>query len=137
MFKQGTGPHSTLNMVPYQACIDVAMAIHERKIKVNHVQVHLYNEFARLESQAGITDDVNSAFAISNYKVAVTKDKTCPRAYKNEPYVLDIEVYTSSTDIISRHRVVALGGGDYKFVEGDVRKPAPELPFDTFEEVKK
>ncbi|MCQ2747962.1 MAG: hypothetical protein MJ223_01685 [Mycoplasmoidaceae bacterium] len=136
MFKQGTGPHSTLNMTPYQACLDVAWYIHNRRIEVNHVQVHLYNEFARLEKQAGISSDIYSAFALANYKIAVTKTKQCPTGLRKEPYVMDIEVYTSPTDIISRHRVVALGGGSYKFIEGDINKQTHDLPFDTFEEVK-
>ena len=45
LFKQGMGPSSTLNMVPYRACLDIAREIRLKRSKINHVEVYLYNEF--------------------------------------------------------------------------------------------
>ena len=133
IYRQGMGPHSTLNLVPYQACIDAAKEVRLKRIKVNHVQVHLYNEYARLEKQAGIAQDIAAAFAVSNFKFVITTDKPCPPAVKDEPYVFDIVVYGSPTEALYRHRVIATGGGGYRF--GKSTEPEG-LPFDTFKEVQ-
>lgn len=133
IYKQGMGPHSTLNMVPYQACIDVANEVRMKRVKVNHVQVHLYNEYARLAKQTGIDKDIAAAFAIANFKYVMTTDKACPPAVKDEPYVFDIVVYGTPTDPLYRHRVIATGGGRYQFGN---KKQMDELPFDTFKEVQ-
>lgn len=133
IFKQGMGPSSVLNMVPYQACMDVANEIHLKREKISHVEVVLYNEYARLEKESNISLDIEFAFAYSNFKYVITKDKPTPAAVKKEPYVFDIIVYTAPDQPAYRHRVISKHGS-YSFSEA---KKQDALPFNTFEEVKK
>lgn len=134
IYKQGMGPSSTLNMVPYQACMDVAKEIRIKRCKVNHVEINLYNEYARLENEAGITNDIDFAFVYSNFKYSVTTDKPCPPACKDEPYVFDIVVYATATEPAFRHRVVADGGANYHYMDS---KRHDAIPYKTFAEVQK
>lgn len=134
IYKQGMGPSSTLNMVPYQACMDVANEIHLKRIKVGYVEVVLYNEYARLEKEAGISLDVEFAFTYSNFKYVVTTNKPVPPIMKNTPYVFDIIVYDQKNQPTFKHRVIAKGGANYMFAG---KQKHESLPYSTFEDVKK
>lgn len=134
IYKQGMGPNSTLNMVPYQACMDVVKELRIKRCKVSHVEVNLYNEYARLAKEAGIQRDIDFAFALANFKYVVNTDKPCPAAIKNKPHVFDIIVYDAPDSQILKHRVEATGGANYQFSE---KKKKDLLPYNTFEEVKK
>ncbi len=134
LFKQGMGPSSTLNMVPYRACLEIAKEIRLKRSKINHVEVYLYNEYARLEKDAGIRHDIDYAFSYSNFKYAIFSDKPTPATCKNLPYVFDVVIFSDATIPLYRHRVVASGGGHYYF---NKKSSHDTLPFNTFVEVKK
>ena len=134
IYRQGMGPSSTLNMVPYQACMEVAREIHLKRIKVGYVEVILYNEYARLEKEAGISLDIEFAFTYSNFKYVVTTNKPVPPIMKNTPYVFDIVVYDQKNQPTFKHRVIAKGGANYTFAE---KIKHETLPYKTFEDVKK
>lgn len=133
IYKLGRGPSSTLNMVPYRACSDVANELHLKRTKVNHVRVNLYNEYARLAEEAGIKNDIDYAFALSNFKYVITTDKPCPPQCKNQPYVFDIVIYKSPTEASHQHRVT-VSSGHYYFAG---KKKHDRIPFDTYAQVKK
>ncbi len=133
IYKQGMGPSSTLNMVPYRACADVADEIHLKREHVNHIEINLYNEYARLADEAGIRHDIDYAFALSNFKYAINKDKPCPPQLRKTPYAFDIVIFKEPTVPSYRHRVIA-NGGSYYFSE---RRKHNALPFENYEEVKK
>ncbi|XQP55654.1 MAG: L-serine ammonia-lyase, iron-sulfur-dependent, subunit beta [Mycoplasmoidaceae bacterium] len=134
IYRQGMGPMSSLNLVPYRACLETAQEIHMKRLKLSHVEVILYNEYARLKDQAGILTDIEYAFAYSNFKYVVTSDKPTPENLKDEPYVFDIVVYDKPNSPLFRHRVVATGAGNFT-VSG--HKKAERIPYSTFEEVRK
>ncbi|MCQ3907695.1 MAG: hypothetical protein MJ219_02975 [Mycoplasmoidaceae bacterium] len=134
IYRQGMGPSTALNMVPYQACSETAKEIHIKRMKVNHIEVNLYNEYARLKDSAGIATDIEFAFAYSNFKYVINTDKPCPEIFKDKPYVFDITVYETADSPSFRHRIVATSGGSYT-ISG--KSPKERLNFNSFEEVKK
>lgn len=133
IYKQGMGPSSTLNMVPYQACMDVVAEVRLKRCKVSHVEVNLYNEYARLAKEAGIHLDIEYAFALANFKYVVNTDKPCPPAIKNKPFVFDIIVYDKPDNQLLKHRVEAVGGANY--VVSD-KKKREFFQYNSFEEIK-
>ena len=132
IYRQGMGPSTALNMVPYEACVETAEEIHMKRIRVNHVEVILYNEYARLKDSAGIATDIEFAFALSNFKYVVISDKPCPSELKDKPYAMDIVVYEKAETASYCHRIVATSGGSFT-VSGKEAKG--KLPFETFEDV--
>lgn len=134
IYRQGMGPNSTLNMVPYQACADVAKEIHLKRIKVGYVEVVFYNEYSRLGEQSGVAIDIEFAFAYSNFKYVIKYADKTPACIENIPYVFDIIVHDASGSPLFKHRVVAKGGAEYAFF-GKPKQDA--LPFETFNDVKK
>lgn len=134
IYRQGMGPSTSLNMVPYRACTDAADEIHMKRLRVSHVEVILYNDYARLKDSAGILTDIEFAFALSNFKYVVISDKPCPPQLKDKPYAMDIVVYEKPESPSYRHRIVATSSGSFT-VSGKEEKG--RLPFETFEDVQK
>lgn len=134
IYKLSLGPSSTLNHVPYAACREIALDIHNSGKKIHHVEIQLYNEYARLAKEAGIKNDVESAFALSSFGYEIKTDVPVPAACKTSPYVFDVIVYKSEKDAIGKRRVFATGAGNYHFAE--IREH-DAIPFNTFADVLK
>jgi len=133
IYKIGMGPDSALNIVPYRACREIFEAIksslsHE---KIHHVEVDLYNEYARLGKYIRVDKDILAGFEGAPFEITIKYDLPTPPAARS-PYTFDVLIYTTQDEIIARHRVVSISGGNYMIT--DYRKPS-KYQFQSFQEM--
>ena len=132
IFNIGMGPDSALNIVTYRACREIYENLVASKQTVHHVEVDFYNEYARLGVDAQCGLDVDAAFEYANYPVTVRYDEPTPPAARS-PFTFDVLIYASEKEVIARHRVVSISGGNYMITD---RIKPPKYNFKTFEEMK-
>jgi len=134
VYKIGMGPDSALNIVPYRACREIFESIkgaqmHQKSI--HHVEVDLFNEYARLGKYSRVHEDIMAGFEGAPFNIDVKYDVPTPPAARS-PYTFDVLLYVSPHQIISRHRVVSISGGNYMIT--DWIKPSV-YQFQSFQEM--
>lgn len=133
MYKIGKGPTTTQNMAAYRACKKIAQEL--KPGEVDAIEVRLYNEFARLDSQLKSSQDILDAFKNwSKVPVKVVTNFPTPPAARH-PLTFDV-ILIKNKEYVGKHRVVSTGCGNFFITDQLEATAKSRYHFESFEEMK-